>query len=122
MQELERLLFEEDGAAREALEKELGDQLLGTFIRSLVGLDTKAAKEAFADLLNQSNLRANQMNFLNRLIDYLTVNGTIQKRMLMQPPFTDLHDMGIFGIFDDDTERAKIISIIDAINRNADVG
>jgi hypothetical protein len=30
--------------------------------------------------------------------------------------------MGIFGIFDDDTERAKIISIIDAINRNAEAG
>ncbi|WP_421947656.1 DEAD/DEAH box helicase family protein [Phaeodactylibacter xiamenensis] len=122
LQELERLLFEDDPVAREALEKELGDQPLGAFIRSLVGLDTRAAKEAFADLLHQSQLRADQMTFLNRLIDYLAVNGTIQKRMLMQPPFTDLHDMGIFGIFDDDAERAKIIRIIDAINRNAEAG
>jgi len=62
------------------------------------------------------------MTFLNRLIDYLAVNGTIQKRMLVQPSFTDLHDMGIFGIFDDDADRAKVISIIERINQNAETG
>ena len=91
-------------------------------LRSLVGLDTTAAKEAFAELLSQSNLRADQMTFLNRLIDYLPINGTIEKRRLVQPPFTDLHDMGIFGIFDDEGECATIISIIDKINRNAEAG
>ncbi|MBV6655286.1 MAG: hypothetical protein KI786_16075, partial [Mameliella sp.] len=82
----------------------------------------QAAKEAFAELLQQSNLRADQMTFLNRLIDYLVVNGTIQKRMLVQPPFTDLHDMGIFGIFDDEANRVKIIQIIEGINQNANAG
>ncbi|HKK80304.1 MAG TPA: type I restriction-modification enzyme R subunit C-terminal domain-containing protein, partial [Phaeodactylibacter sp.] len=122
LQELEHLLFEQDPSAKAAFEREYGHQPLGAFVRSLIGLDTKAAKEAFAELLEQSDLRADQITFINRLIDYLAVNGTIQKRMLVQPPFTDLHDMGIFGIFDDNADRAKVISIINGINQNAEAG
>ena len=122
LQELEHLLFEQDPSAKEAFEREYGHQPLGAFVRSLIGLDTKAAKEAFAELLEQSDLRADQITFINRLIDYLAVNGTIQKRMLVQPPFTDLHDMSVFGIFDDDADRAKDFSIIERINQNAETG
>jgi type I restriction enzyme R subunit len=39
--------------------------------------------------------------------------------MLFEPPFTDLNDQGIDGVFDDDADLVKVIKIIDAINENA---
>ena len=42
--------------------------------------------------------------------------------MLYEPPFTDLHDQGISGIFDNDVDIIKVVRIIDMINGNAEVG
>lgn len=51
-------------------------------------------------------------------VRYLTINGTIDKKMLAKPPFTEIHDQGITGVFE--IERAKkIIEIIDRVNQNA---
>jgi type I restriction enzyme R subunit len=41
--------------------------------------------------------------------------------MLATYPFTNLHDEGIFGLFEDD-KVAKVISIIKSINENAERG
>jgi len=123
LDELERLIFENDTlGSREAFVKAFGEKPLGHFVRSIIGLDTAAAKAAFAEFLGRGNLRADQMTFINRLIDYLSHNGIIDKKMLVKPPFTDLHEMGIFGIFEEDEERARVISILEEINRNAEVG
>jgi type I restriction enzyme R subunit len=48
----------------------------------------------------------------------LTKNGTIEPGMLFEPPFTDLNDQGLLGIFDDGASH-KIISILEEINSNA---
>ena len=50
-----------------------------------------------------------------------TKNGTIDKEMLFEPPFTDQSDQGIMGIFTEDAEVRTIIRIIDRINANAEV-
>ncbi len=60
------------------------------------------------------------MTFMNRIISYLSKNGTIDKTMLHESPFTDLNDQGISGVFDNDA-KIKIIKIIDRINKNAGV-
>jgi type I restriction enzyme, R subunit len=59
------------------------------------------------------------MTFINTIISYLSKNGTINKTMLFEPPFTDLNDQGIDGVFDNDADLVKVIEIIDAINENA---
>lgn len=41
--------------------------------------------------------------------------------MLFESPFTDLHDQGLTGVFDNDADVIKIVSIIDNINENATV-
>jgi len=61
------------------------------------------------------------MTFINNIIKYLSKNGTIEKSLLFQPPFTHTHDQGLIGIFDD-AQVVKIISLLDRINRNAEVG
>ncbi|EQD55693.1 type III restriction protein res subunit, partial [mine drainage metagenome] len=44
---------------------------LGLFVRSLVGLDRQAAKEALAGFLNGKMLGANQIEFVNLIVDHL---------------------------------------------------
>jgi type I restriction enzyme R subunit len=118
LEELERILFSEDRGTKDDYIREFGDKPLGVFIRSLIGLDVTAAKTAFADFLTKGKLKADQMTFINNIIDFLTVNGTIDKAMLFESPFTDINDQGLLGVFDAD-EASRIIHIIDDINSNA---
>lgn len=122
LQELQRILF--DGGDRGTYDKYrevYGDQPLGRFIRGIVGLDISAAQKAFAEFLQSGNLSADQMKFIDNIIQHLNRNGTIEKTLLFEPPFNDSHNDGLFGIFEDH-DATKIISLLDGINENADVG
>ncbi|MGB0848671.1 MAG: type I restriction-modification enzyme R subunit C-terminal domain-containing protein, partial [Thiolinea sp.] len=121
LQTLETILFDgETVGTKQDYVDNYGDQPLGEFIRSIVGLDTAAAQEAFADFIQAGNLRADQMTFINTLITHLTKNGVIDKTLLFQPPFTHIHDQGLFGLFDD-ADAGKVIQLIDRVNGNAGV-
>jgi len=122
LQELERILFDgEERGTKADFVKEFGEQPLGVFIRSIVGLDIQAAKNAFGDFLQKGNLTADQITFVNTIISFLEKNGVIEARMLFKEPFTDLDDHGILGLFDE-AEAHKVISILDGIRENAGVG
>lgn len=119
LEALENLLFDaSERGTKDDYIREYGEKPLGVFIRSILGLDANAAKQAFAEFLNRGNLNANQMTFINNIIDYLTKNGVIEKRMLVLPPFTDLHYEGIFGLFDSE-DQTRIVNIIEYINQRA---
>lgn len=115
---LEKMLFEGNLGSKEEYKREYGDMPLGRFIRSILGLDKKAANQLFSDFIQSGSLTADQITFINNIIDYLTINGIIEKTMLFEPPFTNLHDQGITGIFDE-VQVVKIIRIIDMVNDNA---
>jgi type I restriction enzyme, R subunit len=121
LNELERILFDGEivGTKQDYVDT-YGDKPLGEFIRSIVGLDTRAAQEAFAEFIQASCLKADQMTFMNNIISYLTQNGTIDKKMLFKPPFTFVHDQGLLGVFDD-ADATKVINLIDRVNDNASV-
>jgi type I restriction enzyme, R subunit len=89
--ELDRILFESGGVGtREDFEKAYGKQeQLGLFIRKLIGLEREAAKRAFRDYLDRKNLTANQIRFIDLIIDYLTQNGVMEADLLYEAPFTD---------------------------------
>jgi len=117
---VENMLFTESVAGtKEQFVQQYGEKPLGAFIRSITGVDQSVLNEAFADFLQTGELRADQMTFINTIISYLSKNGTINKAMLFESPFTDLNDQGIDGVFDDDAEIVKVIKIIDEINENA---
>jgi len=119
---LEQILFTESVAGtREEFVAQYGDKPLGAFIRSITGVERSALNQAFSEFLQVGHLRADQMTFVKTIISYLTKNGTIDKSMLYEPPFTDLNDQGISGVFDDDADLIKIVKIIDFINGNAEV-
>jgi type I restriction enzyme R subunit len=119
IEELERLLFDKDKVgSREEFILEYGEMPLGTFIRSIVGLELSAANQLFAEFIQDTNLSADQITFIDTIISYLTTNGVIDKAMLFEPPFTDVNDQGITGVFDD-ADVVKIVSLIDRVNNNA---
>ncbi len=118
LQSLETILFDGEtvGSKKEYIET-YGEKPLGEFVRSIIGLDANAAQEVFADFIRLGNLRADQMTFINTIISYLTTNGTIDKSMLFKPPFTDIHDQGLLGVFKEANAK-KVINLLDRINRN----
>jgi type I restriction enzyme R subunit len=119
LQALEAILFSDEGpGSREDFIETYGtEQPLGKLVREIVGLDRTAAKEAFADFLSSGNLTADQMTFINQIIDHLTQNGIMDPHRLFDPPFTDQHDQGVIGVMG---ERAPVIlQVIEKINANA---
>ncbi|MCC9071266.1 DEAD/DEAH box helicase family protein [Flavobacterium sp. F-65] len=118
---LQEILF--DGTERGTyldFTKEYGTEPLGKFIRSIIGLEVKAAQDAFSEFLQAGNLRADQMIFIQNIITHLTKNGTIEPSMLFESPFTDINDNGLLGIFED-SDAHRVISIIEKINENASI-
>jgi type I restriction enzyme R subunit len=116
---LETILF--DGATigtKQDYIDNYGDKPLGVFIRSIVGIEVTAAQAAFAEFIQTGSLQADQMTFINNIISYLTKNGMIDKAMLFQPPFTNIHQDGLIGIFDDASAN-KVICLVDEVNSNA---
>jgi type I restriction enzyme, R subunit len=120
LESLDKMLFEQGTMGTKAeFTKAYGDQPLGKFIRSIVGLEVQAAKLAFAEILNNQTLNAQQIKFIDTIINFLTVKGIIEPAMLFEAPFTDINSNGVAGLFDNSV-ATKIISLIETINYNAE--
>src|SRR5665647_323564 len=120
LDELERLLFTaEEVGTRERFEKVFGhQQSLGTFIRKLVGLDRGAASDAFGEFLQDTAYSAAQIRFIDQVVSYLTQNGAMDPGLLYEPPFTDIHNEGLDGVFGD-AGATKIIHLLEEIELRA---
>jgi type I restriction enzyme, R subunit len=112
LEELERIFKEEGVAADEELEKIRSEGGLGLFLRSLVGLDREAAKAALDSFMNGKTLTANQIEFIDLIIDHLTDRGIINPNILYESPFTDLDDQGVSGVF----EMAQVKELLSVLN------
>lgn len=114
---LEEMLFTAEAIeSRERFEEAFGKQpSLPYFIRQLVGLDRNAAKEAFSQYLTPETFNANQIRFVETIIDYLTQNGVMDPGLLYEPPFQDFHYEGLDGVFPE-AEADQIIEIVRSFN------
>src|SRR5699024_283646 len=91
---------------------------LGLFIRSLVGLDRQAALEAFADYLDSERFTAEQIHFVNLIVDELTRNGHMAPGRLFESPYTDTAPTGPIDLFPaPDVE--VLTDILDRVRANA---
>ena len=117
LEELESMLFSaEEIESRERFEEVYGNDLsLKLFIRKIVGLDRHAAKAAFAGYLEGSNFSGNQIRFVENIIDYLTQNGVMNPGLLYEPPFTDIHQEGLDGVFNED-DADSLVSLVRSFN------
>lgn len=88
------------------------------FIRSLVGLDREAAVRAFAAFMADRMLSADQIEFIDMIIEHLTERGAMDPRLLYESPFTDINPMGLGGVFEK-PDAANVISILEEVHRRA---
>jgi type I restriction enzyme R subunit len=107
LKELERI-FIEAGVDETSLGVLQADGGLPRFVRTLVGLDRQTAKRAFADFLDSKKLTADQVEFLDLIIDHLTARGVMDPRLLYETPFTDFNTNGVEGMF----EHADVVHLV----------
>ncbi|MDT3400186.1 DEAD/DEAH box helicase family protein [Streptomyces sp. B1866] len=91
---------------------------LGLFLRSLTGLERGAAALAFDAYQQGRTLTANQLRFVNELIDYLARNGTIDVASLYESPFTSIAPTGPEAIFPK-PEVDAMVSVIHSVRSTA---
>ena len=117
--ELERMLGEsglgEPDDLRRAAEESQG---LGLFVRSLVGMDRGAAKEAMASFLAGKSLAANQIEFINLIVTHLTERGAVEPERLYESPFTDLTPRGPDGLFSA-PDLNELMRVLEAVRASA---
>ena len=119
IRQLEAILWSEVGT-RQDYEAEYGKKPLGEFVREIVGMDMNAAKEAFADYLDETNLDSRQIYFVNQIVEFIVHNGMMKDlSVLQESPFTD--QGSIVEVFSDLSVWMGIRKVIDAINANAAV-
>ena len=117
VQALEKILWSEVGTKAD-YEAEYGQKPLGEFVREIVGLDMNAAKEAFAQYLNDTTLDSRQIYFVNQIVEYIVHNGLMKDlSVLQESPFTDKGS--VVEIFTDLTLWMRIRKTIEQVNANA---
>ncbi len=117
--ELERMMLDAgvgspDDIAR-AKEQSHG---LGIFIRSLVGLDRQAAKDAFGAFLTGGTATANQVEFVNLIVDHLTEHGVMEPGLLYKSPFIDFSATGPEGVFSS-AQVDQLVAVLTDIRERA---
>ena len=117
--ELERMLSESGLGASEYFEKAKEESNgLGLFVRSLVGLDREAAKKALSSFSAGKTLTANQIEFVNLIIEHLTDHGIMPPELLYESPFTDVNPQGPDGIFNS-TQIVELVTILSEVRSAA---
>ena len=119
LQELERMLTASGLAKPEHLAKaKTENNGLGLFVRSLVGLDREAAKRALAGFGAGKTLSANQIEFVNLIIEHLTEHGVMDAGLLYESPFTDLNPQGPEGVFNS-SQIDELVAVLTSVHRCA---
>lgn len=114
---LEEILWGEVGTKQD-YEAEYGEKPLGEFVRGIVGLDMAAAKEAFAEYMDETNLDSRQIYFVNQIVEFIVHNGMMKDlSVLQEAPFTD--QGSIVEVFTDVTVWMGIRRVIEQVNANA---
>lgn len=117
--ELEQLLADSGiGDSNDITRAKSESRGLGIFVRSLVGLDREAAKKALAKFLSGKNMNANQIEFVNMIVEHLTEHGVMDASLLYESPFTDITPKGPDGIFNP-TQIDELFIILQQVQATA---
>ena len=116
---LEQMLIDSGAGGTRDIERAKEDAHgLGLFVRSLVGLDREAAIEAFGAFLDSTRFSADQIHFVNLIVNELIANGVMEPARLYESPYTDSAPHGPDGVFAE-TEVESIVGILRIVIANA---
>lgn len=119
LEELERILAENAGASPADLAKAKAESNgLGLFVRSLVGLNRQAAKDALGAFQAGKTLSSSQTEFLDLIVNHLTEHGAMEQDRLYESPFTDIAPSGPQQLFTE-TELDGICAVLDDVRAKA---
>jgi type I restriction enzyme R subunit len=91
---------------------------LGLFVRSLLGLDREAAKQALATFLSGKTLNSNQIEFIDLIVNHLTEHGVMEASLLYESPFTDITPHGPDALFPT-TQVDELLHLLSSIRSRA---
>lgn len=82
---------------------------LDSILRTIVGMDKQAIEDKFTEFVQQTHthMNAKQQRFISMLKNHLIRYGAIEIEQLYQAPFTQVHDMGLDGVFSE--QQADVI-------------
>jgi type I restriction enzyme R subunit len=81
-------------------------------------MDREAAKKAMATFMAGKTMPANQIEFINLIVDHLTEHGIVEPSRLYESPFTDLTPRGPEGLFTS-TQLDELMRILEAVRTTA---
>jgi type I restriction enzyme, R subunit len=121
IQELEKMLLDAGTGTTEDLNRAKQESYrLGLFLRLLVGLDREAAKRSLDGFLLGKTPTANQIEFINLMIDHLTQRGWMEPSSLYESPFTDISPRGVEGVFAS-KEIEQLIAVLASVRQHAEM-
>jgi type I restriction enzyme R subunit len=113
---LEKIFTGELGTKQD-YESNFKDTPFGLLVRRIAKLERDAALKAFSSFINEQNLNANQIVFVNKVIDYIEQNGYVESvAELTKPPFDK--PQSFIKLFDADKQK-KFVQIINEVRDNA---
>lgn len=114
--ELEHIFTKELGT-KEEYEKHYSDTPFGILIRKIAKMDRISAYAAFSRFIAEERPNAEQIYFINQLVDYVVENGYVKDVLdLMKAPFD--RPFKFSTIFDRE-EQIKLVQVINAFKENA---
>ena len=81
-------------------------------------MDRAAAQDAFAAFIAGRPLAANQIEFLDMVVEHLTENGVMDAERLYESPYTDLNPLGVDGLFAQEGVD-ELLSVLEEVRRRA---
>ena len=94
------------------------NESLGVFVRTLVGLDREVAKGLFNEFLASTTYNANQIDFINLIINQLVDHGIVDIGLLYESPFTDISPTGPDNLFTSEQVN-RIVELLETLKSSA---
>ena len=115
LENLEKILNEID--EKNTIKAKQEHKSLGTFVRSIIGLEKIVVDKLFVNFLGSNKFNSNQINFINMIKEHIHRNGLIEKEILFEQPFISMSSIGPDGILENDQKEA-LYKIFEEIESN----